>query len=153
MASLRKALETRAGDAMTSLAGGMLALNLLMIVGLLALLAYEGLGHFKQQPLERFELADGRSWFAEVKERAPLAEGEGFRLRLKIGNRDLDGTDFLWVDEHEILTRTLDPYVYLLERLEWGNFHGRLKELRRGDVVLGGEHDFYLFADWIDRKR
>lgn len=153
MASLRNKLETRAGKALTSLAGGMLAVNLLMIIGLLALLAWEGLGHFKQQPLERIELTDGRAWFAEVKERAPLAEREGFRLRLKVGNRDLDGTDFLWVDEDEILTRTLDPDVYLLERLEWGNFHGRLKELRRGDVILGGEDDFALFGDWIDRKR
>ena len=44
------------GDGLTALCGGALALNLLLVVALLAVLAINGGGYFWQDPLLRVEL-------------------------------------------------------------------------------------------------
>jgi len=129
------------GQVMTWLCGGALAFNLLLILGLLVLLAVNGLGYFWQATLWEFHLADGSRILGEIREveTIPTAPGEapaGSRLRLSVGNRDLTGADFRWVDESEIVSRTRPGDVVALERLEWGPFYGHMVELRDGDEVL-----------------
>jgi len=128
------------GQSLTWLCGGALALNLLLILGLLALIAVQGLGFFWQKDLLLLTLTDGTRVFAEIHEREvrPAAAG-GPRLRLKTGNRDLTGLDFRWVEESAIAGRERPRDAVLLERLEWGNFHGRAVELRHdGEVRATG---------------
>jgi phosphate transport system permease protein len=60
------------------------------------------------------------------------------RIRVKIANRELNGLDFRWIEESDIVRRDVPPNGLLVERQEYGNFHGFLKELRRGTEVLGG---------------
>jgi phosphate transport system permease protein len=129
------------GQSLTALCGGALALNLLLVLALLALLAANGLGYFWQKPLERFELADGRVLLGEVHDSdvAPLAAGEtvgGERLQIRVGNRDLTGADFVWIESAQVRARSQPRDAVALERLEWGNFYGTMVELRKGDQVL-----------------
>ncbi len=128
------------GRSFTWLCGGALALNLLLVLGILLLLAYQGIGYFWQKPLVELTLADGRKLLGEIWE-VEEAPGEGdtqaiARLRIKTGNRDVDGLDFAWIDHRDIVARAYPADAVLLERLEWGNFHGRMVELRRGERVL-----------------
>ncbi len=58
------------------------------------------------------------------------------RIRVKIGNRDLNGLDFRWIPLAEIAKRDTPKDALLLERQEYGNFHGFLKEIRKGDEVV-----------------
>lgn len=137
----------RMGAAFTSLCGGALGLNLLLVLGLLGLIGYHGLRYFWQKPVVRLELADGRVLLGEVHDReevpgavpseaaADAAEPAG-RLQLRVGNRDLAPADFVWLDESEIVARTTPADAVVLERLEWGNFYGFLVELREGEQVL-----------------
>ncbi len=129
------------GQSLTALCGGALALNLLLVAALLTLLAVNGLGYFWQKPLERFELADGRVLLGEVHDSdvAPPAAGEavgGERLQVKVGNRDLTGADFVWIESAQVRHRSFPRDAVALERLEWGNFYGTMVELRDGDQVL-----------------
>jgi phosphate transport system permease protein len=129
------------GQAFTSLCGGALALNLLFVVVIMLLLAANGLSYFWQKDLVRFELReDGRKLLGEVweveKREATPGQPALDRFRLKIGNRDLVGLDFVWIDEKDVVRRSLPRDVVVLERLEWGNFYGRFAELRRGEEVL-----------------
>lgn len=129
------------GRSFTWLCGGALALNLLLALGLLLLIAIYGLGYFWQKPLLLLALKDGTQMLGEVHEREPIPPSAddptpGQRLRLKIGNRDLYGLDFRWVDERDITARSYPADAALLERYEWGNFYGDMAELRRGDEVL-----------------
>ncbi len=128
------------GRAMTALTAAALALTVLLLAGLIALLAVRGLGAFRVRPLELFELADGRRLLAEIRERERIPAGlpgaGRHRVRARTGNRDLTGTDFLWIDESEIVRRSRPRDAALLERLEWGPFLGFAAELRRGDRVL-----------------
>ncbi len=136
------------GQAMTWLCGGALALNLLLVIGIMALLIYYGLGYFWQRDLMELTLKDGRKVLGEVWEVEQVAAQTGARasaaldrLRLKIGNRDVGGLDFAWIDAKDVASRRRPAGAVLLERLEWGNFYGTLAELRRGDQVLASGPD------------
>ncbi len=124
------------GETLTALCGGALALNLLAILFLLSLLTVHGVAYFWQKEVVQLTLADGTRRLGEVQGREAIPEGIGFREQLKIGNRDLGGVDFVWVDESAIVSRERPADAVLLERLEWGNFYGYVIELRRGDEVL-----------------
>jgi phosphate transport system permease protein len=129
------------GQAFTSLCGGALAFNLLLAIGLLVLIAANGLGYFWQQPLVLLTLADGSHVLGELHGREPIpasaaVPNPGDRLRLKIGNRDLYGLDFRWIDERDIARIERPADAVLLERYEWGNFYGRMVALNRGDTVV-----------------
>jgi phosphate transport system permease protein len=52
------------------------------------------------------------------------------RLRIKVGNRDLGGRDFVWVDEEQVLTRTRPPDLVRVERSEYGDAFGRIVAMR-----------------------
>jgi len=126
------------GQVMTSLTGGALAVSIVMIVGLFLLITVRGLAHFWPADLVEYRLEDGRQMLGEVHQRE-VAEADGAgSLRIKTGNRDLTGMDFVWVDEAAIADSARPEDAVVLERLEWGNFHGRIVEVRRGDEVIVG---------------
>jgi phosphate transport system permease protein len=136
------------GQTGTWITTGALALNLILIAGLLGLIASHGLTYFWQGELDRVVLDDGSIVLGEILDREEIPEAEvtesgaaATRIRLKVGNRDFTGVDFRWVDEARIVERERPGNAVLLERLEWGNFYGWLVELRRGDQVLASGSD------------
>ncbi len=137
------------GRAMTWLTGGTLALNLLLVVGLLALLIWNGAGCFWPRPIVLLTLADATRVMGEVHEREEIPRqyetgAPAERLKLKVGNRDLGGAEFRWIDESAIVSRAFPVDAIVLERMEWGNLYGFVEETRAdgGYVVgtAGGEH-------------
>ena len=115
----------------------------LLVVGLLTLIAWRGLGHF--WPKAVFEVAlqtpSGSALIAgQVADRETvsasrlresgveleLEDGEVVRTLYKVGNRDVLGQDFRWILEPRVVSRSTPPDLLVLERLEWGNFIGRL---------------------------
>jgi phosphate transport system permease protein len=134
------------GETLTALCGGALALNLLAVLFLLALLVAHGSAYFWQKGLVRLTLDDGTRLLGEIAGRERAPDGSGERLQLKVGNRDLAGTDFVWVRAAHVTAKDEPPDAVLLERFEWGNFYGFLEELRRGDEVLATGSDAVLRA-------
>jgi phosphate transport system permease protein len=132
----------RKGEPMIWLAGAGLSVSLLLIFGLLALVAVRGLGFFWPHPLVQIETKDGRKILGEILSREPMPDAKGrtppMRIRVKIANRDLNGLDFRWIEEKDIVRTDFPSNALLVERQEYGNFHGFLKEIRRGEEVLGG---------------
>jgi phosphate transport system permease protein len=155
------------GQSLTWLCGGALALNLLLVVAILSLLVINGAAYFWPKELIAFSMRDGRQLLGEVweveKVPAVLAvPGSGGaaasaaldRLRIKIGNRDVEGLDFVWIDRKDIVKMARPAGAVLLERLEWGNFHGSLQSIRKGDRVLvqGPDATFAAFQRWKPKK-
>jgi len=146
------------GQAMTWLCGGALAFNLLLVIGIMGLLAWHGLGYFWQKDLVELKLKDGTRLLAEVWEIEQVVEAPGQpaldRMRLKIANRDVGGLDFAWIDAVNVASRSLPAEAVLLERLEWGNFHGYMEELRDGGKVLarGPEATWKAFHELHEKK-
>ncbi len=150
------------GVTFTWFCGGALALNILGIVGLLILIASNGIGHFWQKEIVQVRMTDGSAYMGEVmvRERNPAQEGEdplstGYRKNLKIGNRDLTGADFKWIDERQSAEVTRPEWAVMLERLEWGNFYGTMSELKRGDetVASGPEAVWKAFGPAHEKAR
>jgi phosphate transport system permease protein len=90
----------------------------------------------------------------EIWERQPMPSGEGQRMRLKIGNRDLSGADFAWVDGADVASQSAPRDAGVIERLEWGDFFGFPLELRRGEQTLarGADAVWSALPDLLRRK-
>ena len=121
---------THRGESAIWLAGSGLGICLLMIGGMIALILTNGLGFFWPQPLVRVTLQDGTVLLGEVTAREAIPKPgtpehlEDFRIQLKLGNRDLTGTDFRWVDESAIANRDVPGDAVYVERREYGPFIG-----------------------------
>jgi len=138
------AVKTRPSDlsgrAMTWLTGGALALNLLLVAGLLALLIRNGAVAFWPRPVVLLALSDGTKVMGEIHDREDIPSDDphaapASRIKLKVGNRDLGDAEFRWVDEARIVARTTPRDAVVVERMEWGNFYGTVAETR-GDGAL-----------------
>jgi phosphate transport system permease protein len=99
------------------------------------LIAANGLSYFWPRALVEFELSNGTRLLGEIHDEDTSPSGVQ-RLRLRVGNRDLTGLDFSWLDTDDLVKRSTPTDAVLLERLEWGPFYGRFVEIRRGDQVL-----------------
>ena len=130
------------------LAGGALACSLLLIGGLLALIFINGMGYFWPKDLVQLTLKDDTRVLGEIVDTQPIPEtvttdfpdGQS-RIQLKVGNRDVYGLDFRWVDEADIAQRTWPQDVIAFERREWGNFYGWVTEAWDGETRLAQGRD------------
>ena len=123
--------------------GTAVAASLLMVGGVLLLIMINGLGFFWPHAVVEMTLTDGTRVLGELKgeEVIPYSQTPEFpegktRVRLKVGNRDLYGLDFRWVDTDRIAKADSPNDVAAFERREWGNFYGRIREVSRGDDVV-----------------
>ena len=139
----------RSGEPFIWLTGGALALALIMVVGLIGIILLNALGFFWPADLVRLTLRDGKTLLGSVveRERIPGAAGQE-RIKLKVGNRDLYGADFVWVDEPQIARSERPPEVAVITRTEWGELIGTITALREGErVVAAGA------AAWEEARR
>lgn len=148
------------GEPMVWLTGGALALALMMIVGLLALIIYQGARTFWPGPVVRIETIDGRVLAGEVTvtetyrpeeqvfeslpptvrdaarqsvvERGGVAE----RRMLRTGNYELTGQHYQWVSDFQVRTETRPEWMLVVERFAWGRFYGEPVEL-----LIDGQSD------------
>ncbi len=139
----------KSGDPFVWLTGVALMFSLLMIAGLLYLIAAKGLGFFWPANVAEIRLKDGNMVLGEITghekvEGYNAAEDEPYieRTQLKIGNRDLYGLDFRWVDDDQIESTTYPKFAVVLERREWGNMYGFIKEVSEsGKIICSGNEE------------
>lgn len=153
------------------LSAGMVSLNLVMVFGLLLLIAVRGLGHFWPAGVESITLttvAGETSTLlgnivdeeivsaARVRDRGDhVPEGVDFvaRYLVKVGNRDISGADFIWINEPEIVARSNPADMIVVERDEWGNFYGYLSTLERdGETISEGEQAWPALREALAEK-
>ena len=139
--SLKKFLDS--GSLFIWLCGGALGLSLLMIGGLLVLIMINGMGYFWPKDLMQLHLQDGSTVLGEwvATETIPDSESSAKpqgreRIQLKVGNRDLYGLDFRWVDRADIVKEQYPSDVVVFERREWGKFFGWIKQIQEGERSL-----------------
>ena len=142
---------------------GALALSLVMVVGLLALIAVRGLGHFWPADIVRMQVqqADGSTQLimgervrseelaaSVIKDAGITLDGNAellTRYLVKQGNRDIYGRDFFWYLQPLVLAEDYPANAVRIERREWGNFYGLPVSLKEGDTLVA-EGDAVLAA-------
>ena len=128
------------------------SVSLLMVFGLLLLIAINGLGYFWTSDIVELTLKDRQHVMGQLAGREVIPrsvtpshpEGKG-RLRVKIGNRDLYGLDFKWVNDDQVLSQAYPTDAVLLERREWGNVYARIKAVYNGETLLAEGNE----AGWM----
>jgi phosphate transport system permease protein len=133
------------GDTWIWLTGSALGMSLLMITGLVAVILHNGLGFFWPDSLVKVTLTDGGVFLGEVVDREPIPQpgtpehDKRQRLQLKVGNRDLLGFDFKWIDEDQIVAHEIPRDAVYIERREYGPLLGTpLRLVDAGRVVAEG---------------
>ncbi|VVN75226.1 phosphate ABC transporter permease PstA [Pseudomonas fluorescens] len=141
------------------ISGGAVSIAVIMTIGLLAVIAVRGLGHFwpadlvhahYNVPGQANQLVVGEVVQKEQVPRERLKsaglpvpdQGPEFMTRelIKVGNRDLNGTDFTWIVGEWLTNQTTPPELMAIERREWGNFYGYLVNVKQdGKVIAEGE--------------
>lgn len=138
----------RRGEPFVWFCGAALAVCLLMIAGLLVVVISNGAGFFWPHQLTQAEVSGGGKILGvvtrEERFRKPGAETNGpatvlTRSQFKVGNRDVYGVDFKWI-EHANLSNWQTPVdAITLEREEYGDFMGFLRALKEdGKVIAEG---------------
>jgi phosphate transport system permease protein len=136
--------------------GGALALGLILIIGFLVTIFWNGLVTFWPKPVAVVMLTDGTKVAGEpsrdnlfrpspdllesltVDQRAEIEGRDGYshRILYRIGNYDIYNEDFRWVSDFEIAGVQYPDEFYLFERQEWGTFVGTIAGLVvDGDAV------------------
>lgn len=137
---------------------GAVALSLVMVFAVIWLTAFRGLTHFWPHPVieTTFTGNDGKPVrvIGEIHDEEEVSllrlREAGFKIDsekkfttrylFKLGNRDLTGSDFKWLPEPLLGPFSRPADVLTLERREWGNFYGHLKEVKEeGRVVATGD--------------
>lgn len=148
----------RTGSPWVWLTAGAVGLSLVMVCGMLLLIAANGLAHFWPAPVAQFErpaaAGDHRRVLGEIVETetvpaarvraagGALPDGAAAleRVLLKVGNRDIGGdTDFQWYERSTLGAATYPPEVVVIERSEWGNLYGFVREIREGGATVAGD--------------
>ncbi|MEY4674587.1 MAG: hypothetical protein RL148_2371 [Planctomycetota bacterium] len=130
------------------LCGGALALALLMVLGLVALVAFEGGSTFWPVPAREYRMTDGRVLLGEVTrtesyrpsaealQQLPEAVREGAATRIagtdgvsvrelvRTGNYEITSEHFHWVPDFLVSTSSEPEWALVVERQAWGRFYG-----------------------------
>jgi len=153
----------KSGDPWIWLNAAAVSASLIIVIGLLALIAVQGLSHFWPKAVMQAQYLQ-----ANVAEDNPASIriiGElhndeevsieqlnalginlktdaltATRLLFKTGNRDISGADFKWMLQPYLTEQEYPKDIIVLERREWGNFYGYLKTVTtNGEVTASGK--------------
>ena len=146
----------RDGEHWIWLNAGAVAINVIMVVGLLLVILIKGMGHFwpstvysitydkdgTQQVVAGSIVSDSM-----VKNANDNSAEDRRRYFIKVANRKLYGADFRWLWFDEITDQTIPENIVVLERTEWGDFYGYFDALVQSENEVTGEEGWKQFID------
>lgn len=150
--SLRKWFAS--GSPWVWLNAGAVAISVVLVLGLLGVIATRGLVHFWPASLQEYQYTDSsgaqmavlgervqrEQVTAEQIRNSGIAVPEGVeildRQLIKVGNRDLYGSDFRWVLERQLSDLSYPENAVTIERREWGNFYGYIVGVKENGALI-----------------
>ena len=119
------------GDPYILFTGAGLIFALGMVLLMLGIIIYNGMGSFWPKNLSEYQLKDGTKYLGEIwetKKDYVLQSDSTYKtveeIKIKTGNRDIYGADFKWLYPQEIIKSNEAKYAVSFERWEYGNFYG-----------------------------
>lgn len=127
---------------------------LIMIISVLGLVAVRGASHYWPAGVHLYSYQDddgqihpiiGEQVDSSVTP-AAMAKANGIAMAdnedslvqylIKIGNRDINGADFRWIQERRVKQEQTPEQIIVIERREWGNFYGYLSAVKANGQVM-----------------
>ena len=152
------------------LTAGAVSVSLFLVLGVLLLIAIRGLGYFwPTNVIEGFYEKDPNNIVRVIGEIADEEEVPILRIKnageqinvntpfvsrflIKLGNRDILGSDFQWFLVPKISKVHYPKELMVVERREWGNLYGYISSVKEnGQVIASGEAAWPEFQKRIDR--
>lgn len=142
-----------------------LAISLIAVIALIGLLIVKGMAHFWPKNISIYEVQDGKGGVVQLigeqhrtGERLDGNPREGVihipQILVKVGGRDLFGSDFKWVDVPAINKITQPDDLIVVERYEWGNLYGQLQSVVNADgTQLTGASAWENLLRLVDHHR
>ena len=135
---------------MVWLTGGALAICIVMILGLLALIVWQGITTFWPMPIVELTLLDGRTVMGEVTRTESYVSASGAeatRRLIRTENFDITGVHFEWIDDLAIASEARPEWALVLERRAWGRFYGFPEQfLIDGQPVAGTPEEIWALS-------
>ncbi|WP_019593399.1 phosphate ABC transporter permease PstA [Thioalkalivibrio sp. ALM2T] len=152
---------------------GAVAASIVMVFGLILMIAVNGLAFFWPSDVVEFEyqtaeqsestrvmgeFSRSETMTAQAMRDAGFAVPEDqeivVRHLIKQGNRDVDSRDFRWYLDDFMVDRHYPRDAVALERRQWGNFYGFVREFRvDGEAVAEGDAARERFEAIIPQTR
>ena len=148
----------RSGSPWIWLSASAVAISVVLVLGLLGIVASRGLVHFWPATLQEYtytqdqdlqiqvlgEQVQREEVTAEQIRNSGIAVPEGVdllgRQLIKVGNRDVYGSDFRWALENQLSNLDYPAYATSFERREQGNFYGFILAIKdKGQLVAEQE--------------
>ncbi len=148
----------RSGSPWIWLSASAVAISVVLVLGLLGVVASRGLVHFWPATLQEYtytqdqdlqiqvlgEQVQREEVTAEQIRNSGIAVPEGVdllgRQLIKVGNRDVYGSDFRWALENQLSNLNYPVYATSFERREQGNFYGFILAIKdKGQLVAEQE--------------
>jgi len=155
----------KSGSPWVWLSAGGVSLSLISVIGLLWLIASNGLSYFWPSQIHQFKIVDEKGQSSIVigeiydREKVPTSqlahldlgvkiESETIeRLLVKTGNRELVSLDFRWILEPLVQEHTMPADIAVIERRSEGNFYGYIEKI----ILDGKEVDQTKLDELLDR--
>jgi phosphate transport system permease protein len=142
------------------------SISVVLVVGLLLMISFRGLVHFWPHPVYEYEVKTNNGQIEQVVGELHEVKSKEFKdsdaedgivripqYLLKVGNRDVYGIDFRWINSANIIGRQdiLDDGVTVVERYEWGNVYGHLEYIKQdGKIVARGDNVLPMMQQLVD---
>ena len=146
----------KTGDPWIWLNAAAVSASLIIVIGLLLLIAVQGLSHFWPKAVMQAQYLQANTTDSKPASMRIIGEvhndeevsieqlkGLGIHLKteqatatrilVKTGNRDVSGADFKWMLQAYLTKKEYPEDIIVLERREWGNFYGYLKTVTTKD--------------------
>ncbi len=142
------------------MSSAMVSISVVLVVGLIAMITYRGAVHFWPHTVYEFSVTQngqtetviGEQRDEKVRHFTDSETGEqatGTQYLIKVGNRDVYGIDFRWINDDLISSdmNQLADNVMVIERYEYGNVFGRLVSAKIGDTKVVDQHTIYKLLE------
>jgi len=130
------------------------SISVVLVLGLLSMISVRGLVHFWPHEVYDYQLKTDDGQFEQIVGELHDTKLKEFKNQqtgviekipqflMKVGNRDIYGIDFRWINTTDIIGRQdrLDDDVTVIERFEYGNVYGHLQAIiQNGEIIAEQE--------------
>lgn len=125
----------KSGSPWIWLTAGSVSISMIAVLGILLLIGWKGLSYFWPTALQEWHTTDGKVIIGQLYDVEKLHDTNTEKLErlvIKVGNRDINGFDFINIDKNKIESVSKPKDLVVVDRLQHGKYFGTIIETSNG---------------------